>query len=68
MSQIYDQYGLAAFGDVMSGKMTPEDMIEFKKQDPEGFDRLMKELQAKKQGQNSVTETDTEPKVDGRSN
>lgn len=48
MSQIYDQYGLAAFDDVMSGKVNPQDMIKFREEDPEGFDAMMQELQYKK--------------------
>ena len=44
MSQIYDQFGLAAFDDVASGKTTIKNMIKFRQTDPKEFDRVMAQM------------------------
>jgi hypothetical protein len=49
LSQIYDQYGLAAFDKVMSGEITPQEMIKFKEENPEEFEKIIQGMQTKKQ-------------------
>ena len=44
MGQIYDQFGLAAFDDVASGKIAIKDMVNFRQKNPEEFNRVYSKL------------------------